>query len=242
MSTSTPSSHRELHVTGISKSFGAKQAVNNLSFSVGAGEAFVILGPNGAGKTTTFNMLLGLEQADDGEAKFGELNLWSDRNQVRDHLFYLPENVSLYPELSGIENIQYFSQLAGKQFAEQEILKQLNELGITDEAAIRPSRSYSKGMRQKTALALAKLKRAKLILLDEPTSGLDPYATGEFINLVNQFKDENAVIVMITHDLHCAWQLASQIGVLSGGKLQSLLQKSQTTLESLEQHYFKAIA
>lgn len=196
-----------------------------------------MLGANGAGKTTTMNMLLGFFQPDAGSAHFNQLDLWHDRVQCREHLVYLPENVNLYPSFSAVENIEYLASLARLSFSREQIGRALEDVGLPSSAHHAHVESYSKGMRQKVAIAFALLKNARLVLLDEPTSGLDPVATRDFMAAVNRFREAGAAVLIITHDLQCAHLLANRIGILHGGELKKVLD-NQLSLDELEAEYF----
>lgn len=230
-----------LAVHNLQKAFASEPAVRDISFSVGSGEAFCLLGANGAGKTTTMNMLLGFLQPDRGSAKFAGHDLWHERELARGQLMYLPENVSLYPAFSARENIEYLSALAKLKLSTQQIVDALLAAGLGPAGINKPTSGYSKGMRQKVAIAFAALKQAKLLLLDEPTSGLDPKATKEFTHLIQQEKSRGAVVVMITHDLQCAHLLADRIGIMQQGELMDTIDNSDCTLDELEQRYFASV-
>lgn len=230
-----------LSVSGVSKKFGVIPAVSNLSFTVQAGKAFCLLGGNGAGKSTTMNMLLGFLQPDGGELYFDHWNLWQDRAAARRHIFYLPDQVSLYPEFSAVENLLYLTKLSDLSTSTEAIKNSLLEVGLPAEAHEKRISEYSKGMRQKVGLALARLKEAKLLLLDEPTSGLDPLAIKEFIALVASLKQDGACVVMVSHDLQCAHLLADEIGILQSGVLKEQLANDSLSLDELERHYFNSV-
>lgn len=236
---SVSNSPSKLVVEKLCKRYGNRLAVNELSFQVEAGQTFCLLGGNGAGKTTTFNMLLGFVQPDSGKATWKGRDLWAEKAWCRNRTFYLPENVSLYPELSAVENLRYFCVLAQLSAGREEVETALLSAGLLPAQLSMPTREFSKGMRQKTALALARLKRAELLLLDEPTSGLDPRATMEFVTLIKQLKNEGASVVMISHDLTCAHLLADEIGILQSGMLVQHFANNGQSLDNLEKQYFQ---
>lgn len=229
-----------LRVTNASKNFAGKLAVNNLSFTVDKGKAFCLLGGNGAGKSTTMNMLLGFLRPDEGEMRFEEMDLWADRARAREHIFYLPDQINLYPEFSAIENIQYLTSLSHLTVTHDAIGEALNEVGLPAESYNTRISEYSKGMRQKVALALARIKKPRLLLLDEPTTGLDPVAIKEFVALVQSLKHAGTSVVMVSHDLQCAHLLADDIGILQAGVLCTQLVNQGLTLDALEDHYFNS--
>lgn len=231
----------KLVVNQLSKRFGQKEAVNSLSFSVEKEKAYCLLGGNGAGKSTTINMLLGFLKPDQGQSHFGELDLWKNREAAKKHLFYLPDQVNFYPELSAIENVIYLAGLSGDKLGLDVVQKNLSDVGLESDAHNKRIGEFSKGMRQKVALALAKIKKSDLLILDEPTTGLDPIAIREFVSLINELKREGACIVMVSHDLQCAHLLADEIGILQSGVLKEEITNDHLSLDELETRYFNSV-
>jgi ABC-2 type transport system ATP-binding protein len=196
-----------------------KQVLKDLTFSVQAGKIFALLGGNGAGKTTTLKTLLGLNETYEGDAHILGLSVRSAMTEIRKKVAYLPESVMLYPHLSGIENIEYFLSLAGLNKDNEHVHVALDKVGLKQDARQQPLANYSKGMRQKTAIALALLREAPVLLLDEPTSGLDPLAIDEFNALVSELAEAGTTVLMVTHDVYGACQIADNIGLLHQGAL-----------------------
>lgn len=227
-----------LEVSNLNKFYGKNHAVNDLNFTVASGEILCLLGANGAGKTTTLNMLLGFIKPDSGSAVLDGLDMYHQRSACREQMMYIPENVHLYPSFTAIENIAYLAELAKMRVSDGEIKDVLIRTGITEYQLDRKVGSFSKGMRQKVAIAFALLKHAKLVLMDEPTSGLDPVATQEFIDVVNTIKERGTAVLIVTHDLLCAHQLSDHIGIMSQGQLKQFIKNEQLTLPDLTEHYF----
>jgi ABC-2 type transport system ATP-binding protein len=150
--------------------------------------------------------------------------------------------VQLYGELSAIQNLEFFASLAGRRVNREEIRAALRRVGLEDEAHRRRVKTYSKGMRQKAGLASAILRDAPALLLDEPTSGLDPRAAWELTRLLGELRDEGKAILMSTHDIFRAKQIADRIGIMSQGRL--LLERSRAELEreDLEALYLAYVA
>ena len=193
--------------------------LKTLNFNVAEGEIYALLGGNGAGKSTTLKTLLGFNKPSSGQVRVaGRVVLYS-RDYIRSKTAYLPESATLYPHLSARENIQYFLSLADIKKSEAEISEAFNRVSLQENAWHRQLQTYSKGMRQKTAIALALLREAPIFLLDEPTSGLDPVAIDEFNNLVRELASSGAAILMVTHDVYGACQVANRIGLLRHGEL-----------------------
>ncbi len=208
-----------LEARGLTKRFDATLALDALDLAIGPGEVYALLGPNGAGKTTTINLFLGFLAPDGGAALVDGLDVQAEALETKRRLAYLPEQVALYPSLTGAENLGYFAALAGIALKDAERADFLDRAGLQREAHDRRAGTYSKGMRQKVGVALALAKGAKALLLDEPTSGLDPSASVEFSGLVRRLADDGAAVLMATHDLFRVKDTASRVGVLVDGQL-----------------------
>lgn len=200
--------------------------VRNLSFAVQQGEVFGLLGGNGAGKSTTLLAFLGFLTASEGTAKINGVEVTSDSASARQAIAYLPESANLYPHLSARENISYFLSLAKKKCTAPDIKSALDQVSLADEARGRRLSSYSKGMRQKVAIAVAILRQSPILFLDEPTSGLDPVAIDEFNRLISKLAQGGTTVLMVTHDVYGACQVADRIGLLKRGELVGMFKAS----------------
>ena len=196
-----------------------KEVLSGVSFAVAAGEVYGLLGGNGAGKSTTLATFLGFLPAASGRVVVNGLDVGTDLVAAREAIAYLPEAASLYEHLDARENLRYFLQLAGVRCSAADIDAALDRVSLGAEARGLKLRGYSKGMRQKVAIALAILRDTDILLLDEPTSGLDPTAIDEFHDLVRGLADAGKAILMVTHDVYGACQVADRIGLLRGGQL-----------------------
>lgn len=223
----------------LSKHFGNQTAVQDVSFHINTGEVLCLLGANGAGKTTTVNMLLGFIQPSAGSAKLLDYDTWKNQDICRRHMMYIPENVSLYASFSAFENMEYLASLAGMKLDKVAARSALEAAGLSQEHWQKPVGGFSKGMRQKVVIAFAFLKQAKLILMDEPTSGLDPSACRNFIEIVQQIKQRDTSILVVTHDLQCAHLLADRIGIMSEGRLVQDFANREIGLDDIESIYFE---
>ncbi len=193
--------------------------LNDVSFIVAPGEVYALLGGNGAGKSTTLLTLLGFLQPSSGEVLVNGRTVASDVDAARAQIAYLPEAASLYGHLDAYENLDYFLDLAGRKVTRADLDAALDQVALPPEARKRRMQSYSKGMRQKTAIALAVLRDAPILLLDEPTSGLDPVAIDEFHDMVKALAAAGRTVLMVTHDVYGACQVADRVGLLRAGRL-----------------------
>nr|WP_198551131.1 MULTISPECIES: ABC transporter ATP-binding protein [Pseudoalteromonas] len=208
-----------IEVSSLNFSIKNDAILKNLSFSVAAGEVYALLGGNGAGKSTTLKTLLGFNKPTEGSVKVAGKEVSKALDFVRGKTAYLPESATLYPHLTARENVEYFLSLADIKKSDEQINAAFNRVALQHDAWDRHMQTYSKGMRQKTAIALAILREAPIFLLDEPTSGLDPVAIDEFNQLVRELALNGATILMVTHDVFGACQVANRIGLLKNGEL-----------------------
>lgn len=219
----------------------APPSLDALNLSVNAGEIFCLLGQNGAGKTTTINLFLGFIQPTSGKATINGLTVANHPQETKKFLAYLPETVMLYPNLTGLENLQFFSKLAGFSYKLDELTLFLEEAGLQTEAHAKRVGSYSKGMRQKVGIAIALAKQAKVLLLDEPTSGLDPKASNEFSDLLLKLSDKGTAILMATHDIFRSKEVGTRIGIMRAGHLVETLPAADLTANELEAIYLQTV-
>jgi ABC-2 type transport system ATP-binding protein len=198
---------------------GDRTVLQGISFSVGAGEVYGLLGGNGVGKSTTLLTFLGLLAPAAGSVRVGGKEVSQHLEEIRGSIAYLPESASLYEHLNARENLAYFLKLAGSAADGAAMEAALDRVRLRADARDARLASYSKGMRQKVAIALAILRDTDILLLDEPTSGLDPTAIDEFHDLVRGLAGAGKAILMVTHDVYGACQVADRIGLLRDGEL-----------------------
>lgn len=196
-----------------------KEVLKGISFSVESGEVYALLGGNGAGKSTTLLSFLGFLPPSGGSVLVNGIDVDADIAATRKAIAYLPEAASLYEHLNARENLSYFLRLSGALSDIAAIDAALDRVSLKEEARDRKLKDYSKGMRQKVAIALAILRDTDILLLDEPTSGLDPSAIDEFHSLVCGLAEVGKAVLMVTHDVYGACQVADRIGLLREGKL-----------------------
>lgn len=223
------------------KKYNDFTALKSLDLEIQEGEIFALLGQNGAGKSTTINILLGLIKTSSGDAFINNISVNDHPEKIKKHLAYIPETVLLYPNLTGIENLDFFSKIAGFNYNKNELSALLKRTGLQEIAHEKPLGGYSKGMRQKVGIAIALAKDARVLLLDEPTSGLDPIATAEFTEIIRQLGKEGRTILMATHDIFNAVSVATNIGIMKQGELVQNLPSKSFSAEELQELYLKTI-
>lgn len=217
-----------IETRGLTRRFGAKLAVNDLNLQVPQAGVYGFLGPNGAGKTTAIRMLLGLIRPDSGEVRLFDTPLSANRQALMRRVGALVEAPSLYPHLTGRENLEVTRRMLG---ASRNLIDRALDIVKMESEAHRRVREYSLGMRQRLGLALALLNKPDLIILDEPTNGLDPAGIHEMRDLLRRLPLESGVTVFISsHLLSEIEQTASHIGIIHGGRL--LFQGSLAALQN----------
>ncbi len=228
-----------IKIQNASKLFKGTPAVQNLTLQVKEGEILGLLGANGAGKSTTINMLLGFLTPDSGTVSINQMETSQKANEVRKLIGYIPENVNLYPHLSGLENLDYFCRLAGLKYSKDQLHEFLTDCGLQNDAHHKKVSGYSKGMRQKVGIAIAYAKKAQVYLLDEPASGLDPLASNELSDLLKKLAAEGATILMASHDIFRVREVCHRIGILKHGELVKELRSEEVSANELEKLYLE---
>ena len=228
-----------LEAIDLSKSYNGAVALDRLTLRIEPGEIFCLLGANGAGQTTTINLFLNFIPPSSGRARINELDVVKQPLETKKYLAYIPEQVMLYRNLTGLENLEYFTSLAGERYTRPQLLAFLNEAGLAAEAAAKRLSAYSKGMRQKVGIGIAIAKKAKALLLDEPTSGLDPKAANEFSDLMKKMRDSGAAILVATHDLFRAKESGTRVGIMKHGRMVATLRTEEIGHADLERIYLE---
>jgi ABC-2 type transport system ATP-binding protein len=208
-----------IEANNLHKSFGATHAVNGVSLSVRAGEAYGLVGPDGAGKTTTLRLLVGALRADAGAARVGGYDVARQTEQARAGLGYLAQRFSLYGDLTVIENLRFFGQVRGvsRSTIDQRAAEQLRFVGLAG-FENRRADQLSGGMKQKLGLACALVHRPKVLLLDEPTGGVDPVTRQDFWQLIIRILAEGAAVVISTPYMDEATR-CNRVGFMHSGRL-----------------------
>ena len=209
-----------LKVERLSKSFGAVRAVDSVSFEVRPGEIYGLLGPNGAGKTTSISMISGLLKPDSGEVFVAGASFWSDSQKAKSIMGVVPQELAIYEELSGRENLEFWGRMAGLSSgdAKSRAVELLGALSLTDRAQD-AVKTYSGGMKRRINLGCALLHRPQLLLLDEPTVGIDPQARLNILEFIRNLRASGTAILYTTHYLEEAESLCQRIGIIDHGRL-----------------------
>ena len=204
---------------GVHKHYGPIRAVDGVDLDIRPGELFGLIGHNGAGKSTMFKMMLGLIPVTSGDILIdGARVSGGDFRAVRRSVGYLPENVVLYDNLTGLETLHFFSRLKGVSAAENH--RVLERVGL-GHAARRRVREYSKGMRQRLGFAQALLGKPRFLFLDEPTTGLDPEAIRGFYAILRQLRSEGVTMVITSHILAEIQERVDRLAIMTAGKIQA---------------------
>ena len=229
-----------LEARGLSKRYDDVEAVVDLDLRVGPSEIYCLLGPNGAGKTTTIHLFLGFLEPTAGSVRVMGLDVAAEPLESKRRLAYVPEQVMLYRNLSGLENLEYFAALGGTgSLAPERLTDILVGAGLPRDAVGQRVSEYSKGMRQKVGIAIAIAKEAGALLLDEPTSGLDPQASNEFSELLERLRDRGVAVLMATHDLFRAKETGTRVGIMRHGRLVREMSTDEIGHADLERVYLE---
>ena len=209
-----------LNISHLTKAYGEKKAVDDLSLSIAPGEIYGFIGHNGAGKTTTLKSIAGILQFDAGEITIGGASVKADPIACKRIMAYIPDNPDLYEYMTGIKYLNFiadiFAVLAGKR--QERIRKYADLFELTGDLA-QPIAAYSHGMKQKLAIIAAWMHEPKLVLMDEPYGGLDPKAAHLLKGMMRELCDEGGAIFFSTHVLEVAEKLCDKVAIIKGGKL-----------------------
>ena len=209
-----------LRIEHLTKTYGVKKAVDDLSLHIAPGEIYGFIGHNGAGKTTTIKSCCGILQFDAGEIYIDGISIKDNPIACKRHLAYIPDNPDLYEFMTGIQFLNFIADIFGVSAADRKesIYRYTDMLGLTDDLA-QPISAYSHGMKQKLAIIAALIHEPKLIIMDEPFVGLDPKASHLLKELMRQICDAGGAIFFSTHVLEVAEKLCDKVAIIKGGKL-----------------------
>ena len=209
-----------LNIQHLTKKYGDKKAVDDLSLHIVPGEIYGFIGHNGAGKTTTLKSVVGIQQFDEGEITIGGKSIKNDPLACKKQLAYIPDNPDLYDFMTGIKYLNFIADVFGVDAAQRQerIRKYADLFELTDDLA-QPIAAYSHGMKQKLAIISAWIHQPKLIIMDEPFVGLDPKAAHILKGMMREICDEGGAIFFSTHVLEVAEKLCDKVAIIKGGKL-----------------------
>lgn len=209
-----------LKITHLTKTFGEKKAVDDLSLEIAPGEIYGFIGHNGAGKTTTLKSVVGIQQFDAGEITIDGVSLKEDPLACKRQLAYIPDNPDLYDFMTGIKYLNFIADIFGVSASDRQarIRKYADLFELTDDLA-QPIAAYSHGMKQKLAIISAWIHDPKLILMDEPFVGLDPKASHLLKGMMREVCDAGGAIFFSTHVLEVAEKLCDKVAIIKAGKL-----------------------
>ena len=210
-----------IELADLTKKYGSFTAVDHLNLAIRKGEVFGLLGPNGAGKSTTILMMLGLTEPTSGSVRICGIDSTVNPIEVKRKVGYMPEDVGFYEDRTGMENLVFTARLNSIPVKEitQKAEQLINRVGLSD-AAHKKTGKYSRGMRQRLALADVLIKNPEIIILDEPTLGIDPTGVREFLELiVTLSKEEGLTVLFSSHHLHQVQQVCDRVGIFVNGRL-----------------------
>ena len=206
-----------IQVNGLTKDYGARRAIDNLTFDAEQGEIVGFLGPNGAGKTTTMRILTGYMPPTDGTALVAGYDIVDESLEVRKRVGYLPETVPLYNDMTAVEYLKFMADLRHIPESEDRAYETLEKVNLMDRATSYIG-NFSKGMRQRMGLAQALIHRPEVLILDEPTIGLDPAQVVEIRNVIKEIGKDRTVLLS-THILSEAQQMCDRVLIINKGKI-----------------------
>lgn len=210
-----------LELTGVTKHYKAYNAVEDISFSVDAGEVFGLVGPNGAGKTTTLSMIATLLKPDKGVILYNKEDIVRKPSAIKKHLGYIPQDIALYESLTGFDNLLFWGKACGA--AKKAVLPAIDEicdmLSIDSELLKRPVETYSGGMKRRFNIAAALLHRPDIILMDEPTAGIDTETREVVSKVVRKLAGEGAMVLMVGHYQEEMQQVCDRICYMQQGRI-----------------------
>ena len=221
-----------LELKNVSKSFGKRKVIDNISLKVNSGEIFGFLGPNGSGKTTTIKMILRLIDSDEGEIKVNGFDNRKQFEQAMECIGAIVENPDMYKYMSGIDNLKLHARI--RNIDEKRIAEVLEMVGLKDRAKYKVGK-YSLGMKQRLGLALTLLHNPKVLILDEPTNGLDPAGIKQLRDILKKIShEENVAVFVSSHILTEMQQMCDRVAVLDNGKIVKIEQITNSKEEKIE--------
>lgn len=228
-----------IQTRGLTKQFGTRKALDNVSFDLPEGSFLSVFGPNGAGKTTLLRVVSTLARPTEGSARLLGLDLKEDADAIRAQIGLIGHNSMLYPDLTAEENLEFYAELYGVANPRKRVMEMLEAVELKGRR-FDLVRTYSRGMTQRLAIARALVHNPQLVLLDEPYSGLDPHAMDVFDQLIFQHR-EGRTFVMVSHDLAKGYSMCTHALVMARGKVVAFDNKEALGFQQLENVYHEAI-
>ena len=209
-----------IQIDGLRKHYDALVAVDDVSFEVRDGEVFGLLGPNGAGKTTTINMICGVLQPDGGRVLVDGRDIWLEPKRVKQDLGVVPQEISVYEDLTARDNLSFWGSLYGLRGSElsSRIDESLSRLGLAERAG-HNVKTFSGGMKRRLNLCMGLIHQPRFLLLDEPTVGIDPQARLNILEVIREVADAGTTVLYTTHYMDEAEQLCDRIAIIDHGKI-----------------------
>lgn len=221
-----------LTAKNLTKKFGNQIAVNGVNISIEPGCFYSLLGPNGAGKSTTIHLLSTLLKADSGEIIIDGKKVGAENEKIKPFLGIVPQEISLYEELTALENLQFWGKMYGveKSILSERINQQLKDFGLLDRKNDKV-KTYSGGMKRRINIAAALLHQPKIVFMDEPTVGIDPQSRNNIYDALQRMKNEGITILYTTHYIEEAERFSDKVGIIDNGKI-----IAEGTVDELKKH------
>lgn len=215
-------------------------ALDHLNIDIESGQIYCLLGANGAGKTTAINLFFNFIEPTSGTAKINGYDCTREPLKAKKYAAYISESVMLYDNFTARQNLDFFTNLAGRPDLEKgDYHMVMRQVGLPEWSFEKRVKTFSKGMRQKLGIAIAILKQAPALIVDEPTSGLDPKAAADFVELLFGLRSEGKAILMSTHDVFRAKEIADVVGIMKEGVLIAEKTNVELQYEDLEKIYLR---
>ena len=219
----------------LTKQFGSRKAVDNVSFELPQGAFLSVFGPNGAGKTTLLRMVSTLARPSKGSIVVDGIDAAEEPELVRERIGLISHNTMLYPDLTAEENLVFYGRLYGVENPRRRAIDLLDAVGLKHRR-LDLVRTFSRGMTQRVAIARALVNDPSVVLLDEPYSGLDPHAVEIFDELIAEVRD-NRTFIMVSHDLEKGWSLCSHVLVLAKGRVVTFAERDTLCFDEFRNLY-----
>ena len=221
-----------LTAKNLTKRFGNQIAINGVNISIEQGCFYSLLGPNGAGKSTTIHLLSTLLKADSGEIIIDNKKVGAENEKIKPFLGIVPQEISLYEELTALENLQFWGKMYGveKSILSERINQQLKDFGLLDRKNDKV-KTYSGGMKRRINIAAALLHQPKIVFMDEPTVGIDPQSRNNIYDALQRMKNEGITILYTTHYIEEAERFSDKVGIIDNGKI-----IAEGTVDELKKH------